>query len=367
MDDDGSLNIPALTGCVQRIPIVNPNPACGDKLDAVAALACVASCDDLEGRIPDAIGNIDRQDTMPCILECVKDNVDLAPPLSCALNGGVCSENREFTSIFNNTAMHYSTFKERAAAGNLPDYTYLDPRYFDFPGAPQNDNHPGNADVSNGEILLKETYEIIRNSPHWEESLFVITYDEHGGFYDHVSTPLYAPNPDGQVHPDFAFDRLGVRVPTIMVSPWIKKGTVVHGAPKDQLPTDTSEYEASSVYATVKKMWNLDSDFLTKRDEWASTFEHIFDELEAPRTDCPLAAPDAPAVHLAQDMDAEVEDLQRNWIDLISGLVGENVQSRGMTEGDASLYIKRSICKMAGKCVYGGADYFEGCDDYDRK
>ncbi len=125
--------------------------------------------------------------------------------------------------------------------------------------------------MSNGEILLKETYEIIRNSPHWEESLFVITYDEHGGFYDHVPTPLYAPNPDGIVHPDFGFDRLGVRVPTIMVSPWIKKGTVVHAPPKDQMPFGTSEYEASSVYATVKKMWQLDSDFLTKRDEWAAT------------------------------------------------------------------------------------------------
>jgi len=106
---------------------------------------------------------------------------------------------------------------------------------------------------------------------------------------------------------------------------------------------------------------------LTKRDEWASTFEHIFDEISEPRTDCPLTAPNAPVVHLAQDMDAEIEDLQRNWVDLISGLVGDFVQSHGMTELDASLYIKHSICKMAGECVYGGADYFEGCDDYNRK
>lgn len=76
---------------------------------------------------------------------------------------------------------------------------------------------------------MKEVYETLRKSRQWNESLLVITYDEHGGFYDHVQTPYKnIPSPDGNTAPPptfFSFDRLGVRVPTIMVSPWIKKGT----------------------------------------------------------------------------------------------------------------------------------------------
>ena len=81
----------------------------------------------------------------------------------------------------------------------------------------------------NGQRIVKEVYETLRASPQWNETLLIVTYDEHGGFYDHVPTPVRnVPNPDGIVglHPSFfKFDRLGVRVPTIMVSPWIKKGT----------------------------------------------------------------------------------------------------------------------------------------------
>lgn len=101
-------------------------------------------------------------------------------------------------------------------------------RYFDIKGSPANDDHPSH-DVANGQKLVKEVYETLRGSRQWNESLLVITYDEHGGFYDHVQTPyVNVPSPDGNTGPPpnfFKFDRLGVRVPTIMVSPWIKKGT----------------------------------------------------------------------------------------------------------------------------------------------
>ena len=84
-------------------------------------------------------------------------------------------------------------------------------------------------DVTHGQALIKEVYEALRESPQWNETLLIITYDEHGGFYDHVPTPVVnVPNPDGLDGPapdSFKFNRLGVRVPTIMVSPWIEKGT----------------------------------------------------------------------------------------------------------------------------------------------
>jgi phospholipase C len=72
-------------------------------------------------------------------------------------------------------------------------------------------------------------YEALRASPQWDESLLLVTYDEHGGFFDHVPTPLTGiPNPDGIVGPppfNFGFDRLGVRVATLAISPWVEKGT----------------------------------------------------------------------------------------------------------------------------------------------
>ena len=119
-------------------------------------------------------------------------------------------------------------FKRDARDGKLPNLTVIEPRYFDLKGIPANDDHPSH-DVANGQKLVKEVYEALRASPQWNETLLVITYDEHGGFYDHVQTPFEnVPSPDGNTGPApyfFRFDRLGVRVPTIMVSPWIKKGT----------------------------------------------------------------------------------------------------------------------------------------------
>ncbi|CAA3022575.1 non-specific phospholipase C6 [Olea europaea subsp. europaea] len=178
-------------------------------------------------------------------------------------------------------------FKGDAKKGKLPSLTVIEPRYFDLKGLPGNDDHPSH-DVANGQKLVKEVYETLRASPQWNQTLLVITYDEHGGFYDHVQTPFVnVPNPDGNTGPApyfFKFDRLGVRVPTIMVSPWIKKGTVI-SRPKG--PAPNSEFEHSSIPATIKKMFNLSSNFLTHRDAWAGTFEQVVRDLTSPRTDCP--------------------------------------------------------------------------------
>ena len=122
----------------------------------------------------------------------------------------------------------FRVFKKHAREGNLRRLSLVEPRYFDLREAPADDDHPAH-DVANGQRLVKEVYEAVRNGPQWNESLLVITYDEHGGFFDHVPTPARGvPTPDGRRSPPperFGFDRLGVRVPTIMISPWIAKGT----------------------------------------------------------------------------------------------------------------------------------------------
>ncbi|CAN0913690.1 Non-specific phospholipase C4 [Linum grandiflorum] len=177
------------------------------------------------------------------------------------------------------------TFKRHCEEGKLPNYVVVEQRYFDVLSIPGNDDHPSH-DVSEGQKFVKQVYESLRSSPQWNEILFVVIYDEHGGFYDHVPTPnVGVPSPDDIVGPapyNFRFDRLGVRIPAFFISPWIQPGTVVHG-PSGPYPT--SEFEHSSIPATVKKIFNLNN-FLTKRDAWAGTFDGVL-TLTTPRTDCP--------------------------------------------------------------------------------
>lgn len=120
------------------------------------------------------------------------------------------------------------SFKRHCREGKLPNYTVIEPRYFNVLSAKANDDHPKN-NVLEGQKLVKEIYEALRASPQWNEILFLIVYDEHGGYYDHVSTPIDGvPNPDGLIGPEpyhFKFDRLGIRVPVFLISPWIEPGT----------------------------------------------------------------------------------------------------------------------------------------------
>lgn len=115
----------------------------------------------------------------------------------------------------------FDDFLAQAANGTLPAFSFLEPRYFDFllwvsltDSIPppslislwqfEEDEHPHyepdllTGDVAYGEFLIKLIYDSLRHSPQWEQTLFIITYDEHGGFYDHVPPPQDdIPNPDG--------------------------------------------------------------------------------------------------------------------------------------------------------------------------
>jgi len=146
--------------------------------------------------------------------------------------------------------------------------------------------HPED-DPSGGEGLIKYVYETIRNSPIWETSLLIILYDEHGGFYDSVKPGCaVTPEPDDaqtvpHVNPrGFGFDQYGVRVPAVVVSPLIPKGTVDH-----------TEYCHASVPKTLES-W-LDMPALTARDAAAHGVGQLL-SLDAPRddADCPRQLPD---------------------------------------------------------------------------
>ncbi|KAL8253152.1 hypothetical protein R6Q59_036845 [Mikania micrantha] len=245
-------------------------------------------------------------------------------------------------------------FKLHAKKGTLPNYVVVEQRYFDVNIFPANDDHPSH-DVAVGQAFVKEVYETLRASPQWDELALLITYDEHGGFYDHVATPLdHVPNPDGLIGPEpyyFRFDRLGVRVPTLLISPWVDKGTVIH---EPSGPTPYSQFEHSSISATVKKLFNLDSDFLTKRDEWAGTFDSYFNLRGTPRDDCPEELPEI-KVSLrprGPKEDMKLTEFQVELIQLASQLNGDHILNtypnigKYMTVGEAHRYARDAVTRF---------------------
>lgn len=247
-------------------------------------------------------------------------------------------------------------FKRHCKEGKLPNYVVVEQRYFDLKILPGNDDHPSH-DVHEGQKFVKEVYEALRSSPQWTEMLFIITYDEHGGFYDHVPTPVTGvPSPDGILGPEpynFEFDRLGVRVPTIFISPWIEKGTVLHG-PSGPYPT--SEFEHSSIPATVKKIFNL-KEFLTKRDAWAGTFEFLISR-KTPRTDCPETLP-VPVRLRGFDAkeDAKLSDFQTELVQMAAVLCGDHRKDifphklvEDMTVVSAVEYVENAFAKFLEEC-----------------
>ncbi|GAB2277097.1 Phosphatidylglycerol/phosphatidylinositol transfer protein [Dionaea muscipula] len=249
-----------------------------------------------------------------------------------------------------------TSFRSDAMAGKLPAYTVIEQKWMDTKDDPATDDHPSH-DVYRGQMFIKEVYETLRGSPQWNQTLLIITYDEHGGFYDHVPTPVRGvPSPDGIVGEDpykFKFDRLGVRVPTIMVSPWIDKGTVVN---KANGPTPTSEYEHSSIPASVKKLFNLSSPFLTRRDAWAGTFEGIILKRAEPRTDCPVQLPTPVKVRQSEaNEDAHLSEFQQELLQLAAVLKGDSSLtsypekiSKQMTVKQGRVYMRDAIKRFIG-------------------
>ncbi|XP_057498193.1 LOW QUALITY PROTEIN: non-specific phospholipase C3-like [Actinidia eriantha] len=247
-------------------------------------------------------------------------------------------------------------FKRHCEEGKLPNYVVIEQRYFETKLLPGNDDHPSH-DVSEGQKFVKQVYEALRSSPQWNEILFVIIYDEHGGFYDHVPTPATGvPSPDDIVGPEpynFRFDRLGVRVPAILISPWIERGTVLH---RPSGPYPTSEFEHSSIPATVKKIFNL-KEFLTKRDAWAGTFDVVLNR-SSPRTDCPVTLPEPVKMRETEPVEEKkLSDFQQDLVLLAETLKGDhkkdiflNKLADNMTVVEAVNYVEEAFNKFLGEC-----------------
>lgn len=219
---------------------------------------------------------------------------------------------------------HYSEFASHVARaeddpGALPNYSFIEPNHRPAVHALQyepllgeqdksSSQHPGNNLVANadydayattgdedfarGEQLIADVYEALRAHPTvFERTLLLVTYDEHGGFFDHLAPPMDVPNPGADTTPDvltrvrnlflqrkaeaFDFTMLGPRVPALVISPRVPAGTVC------DLPRDHA-----SIPATLRKLFAPSAGSLTRRDAWAPPFDSLL-SLDEPRADLP--------------------------------------------------------------------------------
>ena len=268
-------------------------------------------------------------------------------------------------------------FYTDCANGALPSYSFLEPRFW----TPHDDMHPSDpatawwnpipgidakgevGSVQLGEELVRKVYEAIRQSPKRDKTLLIITFDEHGGCYDHVSPPSHVEDvtpPDVTGKPlenGFDFTRLGVRVPTIMVSSHIAKNTVV------KTPMDHCSF-----MKTVGKKWDKAAlglaptipdeqrkfPPLTARVRDALEFTEVF-TLDAPRTDWPVM--DQPIVRRdvleADYSQSPLNKLQQSILDAMSALPSVlDAKKRGepfpdsttiATLGEAENYLKSIV------------------------
>jgi phospholipase C len=184
----------------------------------------------------------------------------------------------------------FSRFQADAAAGQLPGFAYLEPEWAthrknDPAGddehnfTVENDQHP----ISNlavGETFLYDIYQALRNGPAWNATLLIITYDEHGGNFDHVPPPTGATPPDDIIGPSgFDFTRFGVRVPAVIVSPLVPAGTILRA------PDGGPPFDHTSIIATLRTRFGIAA--LGQRDAKAPDLGAIL-TLQQPRTDDPL-------------------------------------------------------------------------------
>ncbi|KAF7769841.1 phospholipase C [Pseudoalteromonas citrea] len=206
------------------------------------------------------------------------------PRLKVAPNGGV---HKYEDSSDKNAFLH------AAASGTLPNFCFVEPKWSGgFPPVviEGNDFHPP-ASVTPGDIALKNMVEALMDSPQWSKTLLVVTFDEHGGTYDHVvPTTTVAPDDSPLASSTskygFKFQRLGVRVPTLLISPQIKPGTVFRS------PEPGKDLDHTSLLATLCKWAGVDpaKAGLGARVAQASTFEGVVEGNNI-RTDLPKLTP----------------------------------------------------------------------------
>ncbi|KAJ6093152.1 hypothetical protein N7486_008441 [Penicillium sp. IBT 16267x] len=180
--------------------------------------------------------------------------------------------------------VHASEFYTDLEEGTLPTFSYINPECCTIDSM-----HP-TSNMAAGEQMLKHLYDALRKSQYWDNALLIINFDEHGGFADHVPPPMNVPQPqdgitfngtsDGYLV-QYDFTRLGVRVPAILISPYLEPNTLIHD--QGTMYEKNSAYTHSSILHFLQELWQLEG--FNNRVQWAKTFETVF--TNKLRTDTP--------------------------------------------------------------------------------
>lgn len=172
-----------------------------------------------------------------------------------------------------------TNFENDVKADRLADLVLIDPNFSGGANGAQDDEHPP-ANVQKGQKFVKRVIDILGSNPAvWKKSVLLITYDEHGGYYDHVPPPE-ACEPDGDRPPDYKFDRYGFRVPVFAISPWTKPGYVSH-----------TVMDHTSITRFIENRWDLPA--MTRRDANAWPMLDMFDFTKVSFESVPSGAPSA--------------------------------------------------------------------------
>jgi phospholipase C len=235
----------------------------------------------------------------------------------------------------------WGDFERDCSNNELPQYSFVEPGYSDDGGELATDQHPDH-NVRSGDQFILDVYEAIRsNHECWRSTVLLVVWDEHGGLFDHEVPPAVLPDDFSSTAPPFAFDRLGVRVPAVVISPYID-ATVDH-----------TVYEHASIPAMVTEQFIGDPKFQSPyaREKHANTFIHLLTRpLDRPRDDRPSfddsPAPAAratgtdPASSLHTNQVREIYAvLQRTHPALARELHPEAIE----TEADASAFIAKAL------------------------
>jgi len=216
-------------------------------------------------------------------------------------------------------------FFSDCSAGTLPAYSWLEPNML---FGDLDDYHPP-TDIRTGERFLARVYNAVRASPAWKRTALIVTFDEAGGTYDHVPPPA-APVPDDSPGAQgFAFDRFGVRVPAIVISPYTQRGTVIRDL-----------FHADAVLATMRERFGL-GPALTRRDAAAPLLGPAFN-LSDPRRDvlCRIELPSLAGVDRSRGGDPGDSPDAKMFVHKHAEHAGEQISQLGYV-------VLRNVARMA--------------------
>src|SRR4051812_16803337 len=171
-------------------------------------------------------------------------------------------------------------YYQRAASGTLPNLSFVDPSFVNEGGGTSGDEHP-HGDIRAGQAFMADVVHAFMESPQWKRGALFIVYDEWGGFFDHVRPPR-VPDIRSSTDPNQDFGQMGIRIPAVAVSPYVRRGHVAH-----------SVFGFESILKLIEYRFGIAP--LTRRDAYAQNIARSFDFDSKPRLEIP-PLPDPPAV-----------------------------------------------------------------------